>query len=86
MIGDVKTGSIEYGASKMAMQLAVYARSERYHPSGMRSAIDEINLSRGLIIHLDAKTAGVLPSHWVNLMDAWEAVRACRVRAGVAGT
>ena len=81
VIGDVKTGSIEYGASKMAMQLAVYARSERYHPSGMRSAIDEINLSRGLIIHLDAKTAEC-SLHWVNLMDAWEAVQlAASVRA-----
>ncbi|MGV9312574.1 hypothetical protein ACWDR0_10300 [Streptomyces sp. NPDC003691] len=29
-IGDVKTGSVEYGALKMAMQLAVYSRGEVY--------------------------------------------------------
>jgi hypothetical protein len=29
-IGDLKTGSVRYGALKMAMQLAIYSRGERY--------------------------------------------------------
>ncbi|WP_432508076.1 hypothetical protein [Kineococcus esterisolvens] len=30
LIGDLKTGTVDYGALKMAMQLAVYSRSEKY--------------------------------------------------------
>lgn len=75
-IGDIKTGSIEYGAGKIAMQLSVYARSQMY-TNGTRTPVDGLRTDRGVIIHLDAKT-GECTLHWADLATAWEAV-------GVAG-
>lgn len=81
-IADIKTGSVEYGAGTMAMQLAVYAHSKLYDPAtGARTPIEGINLERGIIIHLDAKT-GVCRLHWLNIAAGWEAVAlAGQVRA-----
>lgn len=74
-IGDLKTGSIEFGAGKIAMQLSVYARSAIYSAaSGARTPIDGLRTDRGVIIHLDAKT-GECSLHWADLDAAWEAVR-----------
>jgi hypothetical protein len=77
-IADLKTGSIEYGALKIAAQLAMYARSrpydferhERLDPHGCE-------VDRGIIIHLPAGT-GTCHLYWVDLLQGWEAVRACR--------
>jgi PD-(D/E)XK nuclease superfamily len=76
-IADVKTGSIDWGIGKIAMQLAVYARSHTYdHTSGQRG-IHGAELDKGLIIHLPAGT-GTCRLHWVNLIDGWEAVMLAR--------
>ncbi len=76
-IADVKTGSIEYGIGKIAMQLAVYARSKAYHhPSGERCP-HGAELDRGLIIHLPAGE-GRCTLHWVDLDAGWEGVKLCK--------
>lgn len=72
-IGDVKTGSIEWGAGKMAMQLAVYAHGKGYNPeTGERYDLGPVNQTSGVIIHLPAGT-GTCSLHWVNIAAGWEA-------------
>lgn len=76
-IADLKTGSIEYGSLKIAMQLAIYSRSLLYtHPSGER-APHEASTSRGIIIHLPAGQA-TCSLHWVDLEAGWEAAKLAR--------
>jgi hypothetical protein len=53
-ISDLMTGSIEYGALKIAMQLAVYSRSVLYdHRTFERTPLD-VDQERALVIHLPA--------------------------------
>jgi hypothetical protein len=82
-IGDLKTGNVSWGLGKMAMQLAVYAHSETHERSPLAPDMD---LSRGVIIALDATTARC---HliWLDLAAGWEAVQlATKVRAWRART
>lgn len=87
-IADVKTGTIEYGTGKMAMQLAVYARSALYGADGSRTWLGDVDIDRGLIIALSAKT-GACRLLWIDLAAGWEAVqiaadvRAWRARRGL---
>src|SRR6266581_3022001 len=80
-IADIKTGSIEYGSGKIAMQLAVYAHSQLYDiPTGRRTPLPEVSTQRGIIIHLPAGT-GTCALHWVNIDAGWAAVQlAAQVR------
>jgi hypothetical protein len=82
LITDLKTGSVEYGGLKMAMQLAVYSRGLLYdHTTGTRTPLPDVNQDWGLIIHLPAGTAQCT-LHWVDLALGWEAVQVARqVRA-----
>lgn len=92
-IADIKTGGIDYGAGKIAMQLAVYAHSAFYDPvTGERTPIAhdglEVDLTEGIVIHLPAGT-GTCTLHRVDLTAGWEqvplaaAVRAWRSRKGL---
>lgn len=72
-VADVKTGRIDYGASKIAMQLAVYARAQHYHPKSFERAPLDVNTSRGLVIHLPAGS-GECSLHWADLDAGWEGV------------
>ena len=73
-IADVKTGSIEYGAGAIAMQLAVYAHSRLYNPrTGERTPLD-VHQDKAVVIHLPAGT-GTCTLHWVNITAGWEAVQ-----------
>jgi hypothetical protein len=73
-IADLKTGGIDYAAAKIAMQLAVYANSERYDPeTGARSPL-AVNQERGLVIHLPAGE-GQCSFHWADLKAGWEGVQ-----------
>lgn len=73
-IADVKTGDIEYGTGKIAMQLAVYSHSVAYNPgSGARAPIEGLRIDRGIIISLNA-TTGDCELHWADLEAGWEAV------------
>lgn len=77
-VADIKTGNVDFGQLKFAMQLAVYAHSEIYNPAtGARTPIDGIRHDLGLIIHLDART-GDCALHWVDIAAGWEAVPVCR--------
>lgn len=73
-IADIKTGGL-YDIGKMAMQLAVYARSTPYNPATGQREPDphRVNQERGLLIHLSEKT-GTCELHWLNLTLGWEGV------------
>jgi hypothetical protein len=73
ILADVKTGSIDYSMSKIAMQLAMYSRCQVYDvPTGARSPL-EVDQSNGLIIHLPVGAARC-DLIWVNLREGWEGV------------
>jgi hypothetical protein len=70
-IADVKTGGIDFDGAKIAMQLAVYSRSEKYDPAtGGRTPLD-VNTSRGLVIHLPAGE-GRCALKWADLDAGWD--------------
>lgn len=74
IITDLKTGTVEYGALKMAMQLAIYSRSELYdHETGERTPLGKIRQDWGIIMHVAAGT-GVCDLYWADLTLGWEAV------------
>jgi predicted RecB family endonuclease len=77
-IADVKTGSIDYGALKIAMQLAVYARSQTYDHHTKGRGDHGAEMDKGIIIHLPAGT-GTCTLHWVDLLAGWEAVKVAKV-------
>jgi len=65
-IGDLKTGSIEYGLPKITMQLAMYAKGKRYDPlTGIRNDLD-VDQDYGIVIHLPAGQARC-EIKWVDL-------------------
>jgi hypothetical protein len=79
-IADLKTGSVELGALKIAMQLAVYARSNTYNIVTGERGVHGAEVDKGLIIHLPAGT-GTCELLWVDLIEGWRAVQvAQRVR------
>jgi hypothetical protein len=76
-IADLKTGSIEYGALKIAMQLAVYARSQAYDVASHKRSPLNTDLNRALIIHLPAGQ-GTCSLYWVDVQAGWNAVMVAR--------
>ena len=78
VIGDVKTGNIDFNPEKIGRQLAVYSRSQIYDDAtGRRSMPWPIDQDWGLIIHLDAYS-GLVTLKWIDLNEAWEDVLLCR--------
>ena len=73
VVADIKTGSIDYSASKIAMQLAIYSRSQQYNPGTARRSDLGVDLHRGLVIHLPAG-AGECTLHWADLDAGWDGV------------
>ena len=74
LIADLKTGAIDRGALKMAMQLAVYSRGAFYdHHTGQRSPLPRVDQHWGLILHLPTGSA-TCTVHWINLDIGWQAV------------
>lgn len=69
-IADVKTGDIEWGALKISMQLAMYARSTAYVNDSRVDDAQPISVTKGIVIHLPAGT-GTCTLHWVNLEKGW---------------
>ena len=73
VIGDVKTGHVDLGAGKIAMQLGVYANSQDYdHTLGTRTPLAG-NPSKdwGLVIHLPAGT-GTARLLWFDIRAGFE--------------
>ena len=78
---DVKTGSLDYGMGKIAMQLAVYAHSRHYNPETFERTDLDVDLERAIVCHLPAGT-GKCILHWVDIAAGWEAVQlASQVRS-----
>lgn len=82
VVADIKTGNIEFGVLKMAMQLAVYSRSQMYNiETGERTSLGDIDPDWGLIIGLSA-TTGKCQLHWIDIATGWDLVKtASDVRA-----
>lgn len=77
-IADVKTGQIEFGAMKIAMQLAVYAHSELYDPEARkRLKTPAISQRRAIVIHLPAGKARC-QLRWVDIDRGWRAVQVAK--------
>lgn len=72
-IADLKTGSIEYGALKIAAQLAVYSRSLTYDIATGERGHHGADMTRGIVIHAPAGQ-GTASLHWVDLELGWYAV------------
>jgi hypothetical protein len=73
-VGDLKTGRIDYGAGKIAQQLAVYANSKDYDPATGGRADQDVCTHYGIVVHLPQGT-GEASVHVVDLVAGWEAVK-----------
>lgn len=84
-IADIKTGSIEWGALKIAMQMAIYARSWLYDVATGERTAHGADTTKALIIHLPAvedPADAKCELHWIDIEAGWQAVRvATDVRA-----
>lgn len=78
-VADLKTGSIEWGGLKIAMQLALYSRAVRYnHVTGKRIPYQfDVDQNKAIVIHLPAGE-GIAYLHWVDIAGGWEAVQTAR--------
>jgi hypothetical protein len=72
-VADIKTGSLDYDAGKIAMQLAVYASGQRYALDGTRTPL-EVSRDKGLVIHIPAGD-GKCQLLWADLKAGWEGVQ-----------
>ena len=80
MILDLKTGRVDYGAGKIAQQLAVYAHSDDYDPATGQRTPQDVCQHKGIVIHLPQGT-GEATVLIVDLVEGWERVKlSSRVR------
>jgi hypothetical protein len=86
MIMDIKTGSIDY-PHKMAMQLAMYARSLPYDIATDKRGTDpeRIDLNYGVIIHLPAGQ-GICNLYEIDIAKGWGACLIAKQVWGWRGT
>jgi hypothetical protein len=75
-VADIKTGSIEYGLGKMAIQLALYSRGWLYEHGKPDRSTTGVSQTAGIIIHLPAGE-GQCDLYWIDLKAGWEAARLC---------
>lgn len=74
VVGDIKTGSIDFSTGAIAIQLAIYAHAVAYKHPGIRIPDEKpMNLERALIIHLPAGEAKC-ELWWVDIVAGWKAV------------
>lgn len=75
VIGDTKSGDVEFGLQKIAVQLAVYAHGQLYnHETGARASLGEVDLERAIIIALNA-SLGTCELIWIDIAAGWEAAK-----------
>jgi hypothetical protein len=73
-IFDLKTGDVEWGDLKIAIQLAIYSRSQLYDiNTGARAPLD-VDQDRAIVMHMPAGQ-GVATLHWVDIAAGWDAVQ-----------
>lgn len=79
-IGDVKTGKVEYGWHKIAIQLSLYANAKWMVDltTGQVEPMPEVDQEQALIIHLPAGQAKA-DVYIVDIQAGWEAAYMCRV-------
>lgn len=80
-IADIKTGSIEWGALKIAMQLSIYSRSVLYDVATGARTPHGADVNRGLIIHLpavDDPAEATCTLHWIDLEAGNDAVNVAK--------
>lgn len=75
-VADIKTGSIDYGVGKMAVQLALYSRGQLYEHGKLARGATNVSQSAGIIIHLPAGQ-GRCDLYWIDLTAGWEAAQLC---------
>lgn len=81
VVGDLKTGRVDYGLLKMAMQLGVYANSNLYDTSTFARTPLGLDLTVGLILHLPVG-AGRLDVYALDIAAGYRQVELARqVRA-----
>lgn len=73
-IGDLKTGSLDFGLAKIEMQLALYSRSLLYDISTGERTDLEVDQNRALVFHLPAGSGKCEPL-WVDIAAGWEDVQ-----------
>ncbi len=78
LITDLKTGRVDFGQLKIAMQLAIYSRGKFYShtPANVnhcRSPLGNVRTDWGIIINLPAGS-GEAELYWADLNMGWEAV------------
>jgi len=77
-IWDLKTGRVDYGQLKFAVQFAIYAHGKLYNPAtGQRADYPDIDLEIGHLIHADPET-GEVKVYDVDLVVGWEAAQLAR--------
>ena len=74
VIFDLKTGSLDFGIGKIAMQLAVYAHSAIYNVDTFERTPHNADKTVGIIAHLPAGS-GTCELVEVDLVAGWEAVQ-----------
>lgn len=79
-IGDTKSGSIDWGQQKIAMQLAIYSRMTLYDPATGERGHDLskiVDQRRAIVVHLPAGT-GRAELMWVDIHAGWKNVPLAR--------
>ncbi|GAB3830261.1 hypothetical protein [Kribbella italica] len=79
LITDLKTGRVDFGQLKIAMQLSIYSRGEFYShtPASVRHCrrpMGEVRKDWGIIINLPAGS-GEAELYWADLDMGWEGVQ-----------
>jgi hypothetical protein len=77
MIFDIKTGDVEWGQLKMAMQMAIYAHSKIYDPESCDRTEIDLDQETAIICALDQLTAEVVLLE-IDISRGWEACRTAR--------
>jgi hypothetical protein len=74
VVADIKTGGVEYGLGKFAIQFANYAHGKRYDQrTNTRSDLpDPTSYQWGVLIHVPAGT-GTAALYWIDIQAGWEA-------------
>lgn len=69
-IGDLKTGSLDFGLAKIEMQLALYSRSLLYDISTGERTDLQVEQDKALVFHLPAGS-GKCTLLWVDIKAGW---------------
>ena len=75
IIGDLKTGSIEYAKVKIAQQLGLYSRATHWWDGEEMHPMPEVNQDLALVVHLPAEGDDEPRVYSVNIAEGWRLVQ-----------